>query len=108
MGAVDESLGEVQLAAIVQVFRQAMKEALEHAVFNPLLEPSVARRWRRIATRKIGPRCAGPKHPQHTVHHVARIAPRSTTLGARTLPLLAREDAFDGVPLLIGEVHPHV
>jgi hypothetical protein len=108
VGAIDERLGEVELAAITQVGSEPPKKALEHAVLDPGLKPSVTRRRRRIPTGEIGPRRAGAQDPQHAVDDIARISPRSAALLRGAFPLARREAAFDRIPLLVREVHPHL
>lgn len=106
MGAVDVSLGEVELPACSQVLGKAAEHGLEHALLHPLLEPAVARLRRRVATREIGPGGAGAQHPKDAVEHVARIAPRPTALLAGAYNFGVGDERTDERPLLLGQVHP--
>jgi len=78
MGAVDESLAEVELAALNQIISKSLQRLLKYAVADPTLEATKARRVRRIAIWRVGPRGAGAKNPQHTVENIARVAPGSS------------------------------
>ena len=105
MSAVDESFGQVHLAAPPKVLGQRGKHSVEHALPLPLLEAVVARlRWW-VAPRKVRPWCSRPQHPQDPVEHVPRISPRPTTSLTCPLPLRLRDAAPDRFPLLVGEVH---
>lgn len=105
MGAIDERLCQIQLAAITQVFCKSTKDPLQRSVLDPRLKSSVTRLIRRISARQVGPGRTGAQDPHHAVDDVTRIAPWATTLLRRSLPFLAREAAADCVPLLVGEVH---
>jgi hypothetical protein len=43
VGAVDERLREVELAALNEVVGECLQDALQHLVFDPALESSKAR-----------------------------------------------------------------
>ena len=62
---------------------------------------------RRIASRQVFPRCAGPKNPHDTVEHVPRI-----TIGSATIAELRRfflgEKRAKEFPLRVGDVHVNV
>lgn len=105
MGAIDERLCKIDLAALLEIFRQAAKHLRKHSVLYPLLKVAMTRRGRRIAAGQIAPRCAGAQHPQDAVHHVARVTPRSATLRARSFALGPRKVRPKDFPLLVGEVH---
>lgn len=105
MGAIDVRLAKVELATITQVFGDARENAMQSAVFNPLLIAPMTRLVRRVARRKIGPRSARAQHPQHRVQHVARVAERTTSLRRRAVSLLLREERLDDFPLLVREIH---
>lgn len=105
MAAVDECFREVELASLVQIFRNRSEYLIENALPLPLLKPSMARRVRRVPTWHVGPRRAGPQHPQDSVKNVARIAPGTSPLSRRALPLRPGNELPDGRPLLVLEVH---
>ncbi len=77
-GAVDEGLGDVELASLVQVIGKSMQHPLDRAVPAPALEATVTGLIGRVSLRQILPRCTGTKDPQDAVQYVARIAPRPT------------------------------
>jgi hypothetical protein len=51
VGAVDERLGQVQLAASFQVFGERMQDTIERAVLDPALKSPMTGLIRRIAAR---------------------------------------------------------
>ena len=83
---------------------ESPKDLFEGAVAHPTLKPTVTRLVWRIARRKILPRCAGAKHPQHAVQDVPRIAIRPSP-DALMDRLFLREKRLNEGPLLFGEVH---
>jgi hypothetical protein len=103
VGAVNERLGEVELAALDEVVGKCLQDALQNLILDPALESSKARRVRRISARHVRPRSPGPKDPEDAIEYVARVAPRSPP------PVFShlwhRKKFLDGCPLLIGEVH---
>jgi hypothetical protein len=103
VGAIDERLCQIELAAITQVLCEPTKHPLQRSGFDPRLKPPVVGLIRRIATGQVCPRRTGPKDPHHAVNDIAWIAPWTPTLLRRSLPFLAREAAADRVPLLVGE-----
>ena len=104
MGAVDESLGQIQLSSTTQVLSQRPKDLLKGAVADPALKPTVACLIRRVATRQILPRRAGAQDPQDAVQDVSRIAVRPSP-DALLDRLFLRENRLNESPLLLGEVH---
>jgi len=108
VGAVDESLGQVHFAALVQVLRKRRQNPIEYPLGLPFLEPPMTGRVRRIASRKISPRRARAQNPENSVQDVARISPRPTTLLRSALVLRLRHELLDGFPLLVCEVHLQV
>ena len=104
MGPVDESLCQVQLSATTQVLGECSKDLLQRAVAHPTLKPPVTGLVRRIARRKILPRCAGAEDPQDAVKNVPRIAIRPPP-DALLDRLFLREKRLKYSPLLFGEVH---
>jgi hypothetical protein len=76
---IDEGFGEVDFAAVAEVFREALQEPIKSARPLPLLKAPVAGLVGRIATRQVVPRRAGAQHPEHAVQHGARIRPRAST-----------------------------
>lgn len=104
MAAVDEGFAQIQLASSDQVVSEFLQHAFEHTELHPGLKPTKARRVRRVASRHVGPRRSGPKHPQNPVENIARVSPRATT--AVVANLWSRQQLLDSGPLLIGQVHP--
>jgi hypothetical protein len=104
VGAVDESLGQIQLSSTTQVLSQRPKDLFERPVANPALKSPVACLVRRITSRQIHPGCPGAQYPKHTVQHVARIAIRPTPDPLLDRLFLGENRAYEG-PLLFGEVH---
>jgi hypothetical protein len=103
VGAVDERLGQVELAACDQIVGERLQHLLQNAGLNPTLEATEARRVRRVPSRHVGPRSAGPEDPQNAVEHVAGITPRPSA--AVVAHLRRWEKLLDCCPLLIGQVH---
>ena len=103
MGAVNEGLGEVELAALNEVVGECLQDALQHFVFDPALESAKARRVRRIPAGHVRPRRAGAQDPQDAVKYITWIAPRSSA--AVFAHFRDGEKRFDCCPLLISEVH---
>ena len=104
MGAVDESLGQIQLSSTTQVLSQRPKDLFKRAVTDPALESPVARLVRRIATRKVLPRRARAEDPQDAIQDVSRIAVWPSQ-DAPLNRLFLRENRLNESPLLLGEVH---
>jgi len=104
VGAVDECLGEIELAASLQVLCECVQDAIDRSVAHPVLKPPVAGLIGRISRWKIFPRRTGAKNPKHAVQDVARIAirPASNALLHR---FLDGEQRPQKRPLLFGEVH---
>src|SRR5665647_496600 len=103
MGAIDESLGQIDLAAVSQVLCERLENLPEHSIRNPLLHPAVARLVRRVLAGQRSPRSSGPKDPEHSVENVARGNPRTT------LAVLAQfglwNQTLNNPPLLVSELH---
>jgi len=108
MGAVDESLGQIEFSSVAKICCEVSQHPHEHTVLHPRLKSSVTRCWWWIPSRKVRPWCARSQDPQHTVDHVPRISPRAPALLTRALLFPLREGLLDRYPLLIGEVHPHL
>ena len=103
MGAIDEGLGQIDLAAVSQIFPERLEDFPEHAVLDPLLHPAVAGLVRRVFARQRLPRCPGPKDPEHSVEN-------ATSFDAwTTLAVFARlglwDQRLDNTPLLVSELH---
>jgi hypothetical protein len=103
MGAVDEGLGQIDLAAITQVRSECLEDLPEHSVLDPLLHPAVTRLVRRVFAGERLPRSSGPKDPQHPVENAT---------SGDTWPTLAvfanfglRDQRLDNTPLLVSELH---
>ena len=105
MGAVDEGLGQIQLAAVAQIFSEPAKHTLDRLLLDPALKSAVACLVRRIAPRQVSPRRASAKHPKHAVDDIPRFLPRTTAFLRRPLQLFGGKAVLDRIPLLIGEVH---
>jgi hypothetical protein len=101
-GRVDEGFTEIDFAAVAEILREALQQAVEPSGALPELKAAVTGLIRRIATRQVVPRGARAEHPQHTVEHGARIGPR-TPASVRTAP--RPENRFEHGPLSVGEIH---
>ena len=82
---------------------QPVENFLDRPVAAPLLKPPVAGLIRWIAWRQIFPRCPRTEHPQGAVENVSRVTPRAAP--AIRTDLGFRNERFDELPLLFGEVH---
>lgn len=80
MGAVDEALGQVELAVSGKVFGEALEDLLEDPAFDPPLITAVRRLIRRVPPWKIGPRRPGAKDPKRSVDDVTGRLPRTSRL----------------------------
>ncbi len=60
MGAIDEGLGQINLAALAQVLGERFENLPEHAVLDPLLHSAMTGLVRRVFARQCFPRCTGP------------------------------------------------
>lgn len=58
---------------------------------------------RAISRRQVMPRRPGAQHPQHAIHHLPRLAPRTAAI-VRTPRLAEFDQRSDQVPLHIREV----
>ncbi len=103
MGAVDEGLAQVELAARNQIVGERLKNFVQRLGLAPILEPTMAGRRRWVALGKIGPRRAGSQDPQYAVENVTWVAPRTTA--AVLANLRPGKERLDCGPLLIGEIH---
>jgi hypothetical protein len=63
VSAVDECLGQIDLAALVKVSREGHKDSVQNAFPLPLLKAVVARLIRRVAARQICPRRTRAQDP---------------------------------------------
>ena len=104
MGAVDEALGQVELAVRGEMVGEALEDGLEHAALDPTLIATVSPLVRRIAPRKIRPRRTCAENPQRGVDDVTRGLPRPARLLPRA-PLAGRDVQLDCRPLRVREVH---
>jgi hypothetical protein len=104
VGAIDESLGQVQLSSTTQMLSESPKDLFQGPVAHPALKPTMAGLVRRVARRQIHPGCSGAQYPKDTVQYVAWVAigPTPDTLLDR---LFLRENRPYEGPLLFGEVH---
>lgn len=99
---VDKGFGEIDLAAVSQIFCETLQEHFQAPGALPQLEAAMTRLVRRIAARQIVPRRAGAKDPQHAVQHGAWFDPRTPT--SVSAPARTKHRFQDG-PLLVGEIH---
>jgi hypothetical protein len=103
VGAVDEGLGQIDLAAVTQVRCERLEDLPEHAVRHPLLHSAMTGLVRRVFTRKRFPWSSSPKDPEHPVEHASRVDARAT------LAVFAyfgfRDQRLDDTPLLVSELH---
>jgi hypothetical protein len=107
VGAVDESLGQVQLSSTTQVLSQRPKDLFQSAVPDPALEPTMAGLVGRVASWQIHPRRSSTEDPQNSVQDVARVAVRPTPHALLDRLFLRENRGYEG-PLLLGEVHIQV
>src|SRR5829696_5652812 len=99
---VDEGLAEIEFPSIAEVLRQPREQSPEHPRALPRLKSSMTRLVRRIAPRQVVPGRSRAEHPQHAIHHPARVLPGTTpAIGPTTRP----KDRFEDLPLGVGEVH---
>ena len=76
---VDEGFGQIELPSIAEVLRQASQKPAEQAGTLSRLKATMTGLVRRIPTRQVVPGRPGAEHPEHAVHHSARVLPRATT-----------------------------
>jgi hypothetical protein len=105
MGAIDVRLREIEFAAFFQILGQTPQGSMQRAVLSPGLKATMARLVRRVPRRQVCPRCARSQDPQHTIHDVAWVAPRSPATLGGALEFLRRKVRLDGFPLLVGQIH---
>ena len=103
MGAIDEGLGQIDLAAVTQVRCERLEDLPEHAVSDPLLHPAMTGLVRRILTWQRFPRSSGPKDPEHPVEDASRFDSRTTLAVFAHFGL--RDQRLDNTPLLVSELH---
>lgn len=100
VGAIDEALCQVDLAAVPKVQCKRDEYLLDDSPLHPRLEAPMNRLIGRVATRKVGPLSPRAEDPQDAVHHRARVLPRATTL-ARWTALTGWDVGLDDCPLLV-------
>jgi hypothetical protein len=105
VGPVDKRFGEVELAAVAQVFSESAQDLHEHSLANPFLQPTVARLIRRISAWQRVPRRTCPQHPQDSVEYRPSRHPRPP-FAITSAP--GRDQRLDDCPLLVGEFHVDV
>ena len=102
VGGIDKGFGEINFAAVAEVFGQALEYPLEPAAALPLLKAAVAGLIGRIAARQVVPRCAGPQHPEHAIQDGSRVRPGPPApIGATP----GTKRRFEHGPLRVSEVH---
>ena len=101
-GRIDEGFGEIDLAAVAQIFGETLQEPVQPAAALPLLKAPMARLIRWVARRQVVPRGPSAQYPEHAVQHGARIGPRTApTIGTSLRP----KERLEHGPLLVSEVH---
>jgi alanyl-tRNA synthetase len=103
VGAINEGLGQIYLAAVTQVFCERLEDLPEHAVRDPLLHSPMTGLVRRVLTRQRFPRSSGPKDPKHPVENASRLDARTTLAVFAYFGL--RDQRLDNTPLLVSELH---
>jgi hypothetical protein len=103
VGAIDEGLGQIDLAALTQVVCERGEDFPEHAVRHPLLHAAVTRLIRRELARQCFPWRPRPEDPQHPVENAARFDARTTFAVLADFRL--RDQRLDNTPLLVSELH---
>src|SRR5213592_3510829 len=103
MGAINEGLRQIDLAALTQVFCERFEHFPEHAGRYPLLHAAVTRLVRRVLTRQRFPRRSGPENPEHSVENTARFDARTTFAVLANFRL--GNQRLDNTPLLVSELH---
>jgi hypothetical protein len=58
-GGIDEGFGEIEFAAVAQIFRESLQQLIQSPVPLPLLKAPMTRLIGRIAAGQIVPRRAG-------------------------------------------------
>jgi len=103
MRAVEEGLGEIDLAAIAQDFRERLENLHEHTRLDPLLHTSMTRLVRRYSLGSDFHGAPGPENPEDSFENTACCNARAS------LAVLSRrrdrDQRLDNRPLLIGELH---
>ena len=102
-GAVDEALGEVEAAALLQVLGQRPEGFGEHALLGPPLEAAVAGLVGRVALGQVAPGGAGTQDPQDGVEDVPWVPP-GPAFAVRPARRIG-DQGFQDLPLLVGKVH---
>ena len=105
MGPVDEALGEIELAATIEVLAKSAKDLSERLLLHPLLKATVAGLVWRVLRRQRLPRGACPKDPQERLEHGTRVDAWSALA---VFTALNRDQRLDDRPLLVGESHVDV
>jgi len=103
MGAIDEGLSQIDLAAITKVLGERLEDLHEDSFVHPFLHPAMAGLVRRVLGRKRFPRRTRPKNPQHSIENATRLDTRASLAVLSRLP--DRDQRLDNTPLLIGELH---
>src|SRR5665811_222408 len=103
MGAIDEGLGQINLAAITQVLGERLEDSPEHTILDPLLHSAVARLVRRVLARQCFPRSSGPEDPEHSVENAASFDARPAFAVLASFGFW--DQWLDDTPLLVGELH---
>jgi hypothetical protein len=103
MGAVDEGLAEIELAALYEVVGESLQHVLQRSAFHPALKAPEARGIRRIPLWHVSPRGSGTKDPENPVEDITWVPPRSPTTVFSNWK--SRQKRLECYPLLVGQVH---
>jgi hypothetical protein len=77
VGAIDEGLGQIDLAAVAQILGKRFDDLPEHARLDPFLHPTVNRLVRRVLARQCFPRRSGPQDPKHSIENTTSFDTRT-------------------------------
>lgn len=72
MCAVDEGLGQIDLAAIAQILGERLEDLHEHSTLYPLLHSPMTRLVRRVFGGQRFPRRTRPQNPKHSLKDLTR------------------------------------
>src|SRR5512146_619353 len=101
--AVDETFGQIEMAALFEILGERFEHPLERAVVHPTLEAAVAGLVWRISLGQIRPLRSRAQDPEDAVQHLATAAP-GPPASVRSSWHLTNERRYD-VPLFVGDVH---
>jgi hypothetical protein len=106
VGSVDESLRQIELAAVAKIGRERLEHFQERSLSYPLLHTPMTRLIRRVLAWQRFPRSTRPQNPEHSVQDAAR---RDTGPPFAVAPTLdQRNQRLNNGPLLVGQFHSNV